>query len=141
VSGQVRDLEKEMGVTLLRRNKRDVSLAPEGGIFLREAREILAHSEQCSKEFGCKANCSRETPYEESSRIEPVFEVNLETLEHLFFNVFDIGELAPTSHIAVFRDTLNLHNEFFHQPQLGPVFFPEMLFANVRSLFLPVLGS
>jgi hypothetical protein len=50
------------------------------------------------------------------------------------------SELAPTSHIAVFRDTLNLHNEFFHQPQLVPVFFPEMLFANVRSLFLPVLG-
>ncbi len=38
-------------------------------------------------------------PYEESSRIEPVFEMNLETLEHLFFNVFDVGELAPTSHV------------------------------------------
>jgi hypothetical protein len=96
---------------------------------------------KCSKEFGFKANCSRDTPYEESSRIEPVFEVNLETLEHLFFNVFDVGELAPTSHIAIFRDPLNLHNEFFHQPKLVPVFFPEMLFANVRSLFLPVLGS
>jgi hypothetical protein len=58
----------------------------------------------------------------------------------LEFNLFDIGELAPTSHIAVFRHTLNLHNEFFHQPQLVPVFFLEMLFANIRSLFLPVLG-
>lgn len=46
VSGQVRDLENEMGVTLLRRNRRDVSLTPEGAIFLREAREILAHSER-----------------------------------------------------------------------------------------------
>ena len=36
------------------------------------------------------------------SRIEPVLEVNLEALEHLFFNVFDVGELTPTSHIAVF---------------------------------------
>jgi len=52
---------------------------------------------------------------------------------------FDVGELTPTSHIAVFRGALNLHNEFFHQPQLVPVFFPEMLFANVRSLLLPVL--
>ena len=24
--------------------------------------------------------------------IEPIFEVNLETLEHLFFNVFDVGD-------------------------------------------------
>ena len=62
-------------------------------------------------------------------------------LEHLFFNVFDVGELAPTSHIAVFRGALNFHNEFFHQPELVPVFFPKVLFANVRSLFLPVLGS
>ena len=46
VSGQVRDLEKELGVTLLRRNQRDVSLTPEGAIFLREAREILARSER-----------------------------------------------------------------------------------------------
>ena len=29
------------------------------------------------------------------SRIEPVLEVNLEAREHLFFYVFDVGELAP----------------------------------------------
>jgi hypothetical protein len=78
------------------------------------------------------------------SRIEPVLEVNLEALEYLFFNffnVFDVGELTPTSHIAVFRRALNLHDEFFYQPELVPVFFPKGLFANVRSLFLPVLGS
>jgi hypothetical protein len=50
-------------------------------------------------------------------------------------------ELAPTSDIAVFRCALNLHNEFFDQRELIPVFFPEVLFANVRRLFLPVLGS
>ena len=55
--------------------------------------------------------------------------MSLEALEHLFFDVFDIGELAPASHVAVFA--LNLHNEFFHQAQHLPVFFPEMLFANV----------
>jgi hypothetical protein len=74
-------------------------------------------------------------------RIEPLFEVNLETLNHLFFTSFDVGELGPTSHIAVFRGALNLNDEFFHQSQLLPVFFPEVLFADVRSLFLPVLGS
>ncbi|HEY1950661.1 MAG TPA: LysR substrate-binding domain-containing protein [Bryobacteraceae bacterium] len=46
LSGQVRDLEKEIGVTLLQRNQRQVSLTPEGAVFLREAREILAHSER-----------------------------------------------------------------------------------------------
>jgi DNA-binding transcriptional LysR family regulator len=46
VSGQVRDLEKEIGVTLLRRNQREVSLTPEGAVFLREARDILLRSER-----------------------------------------------------------------------------------------------
>jgi hypothetical protein len=36
-----------------------------------------------------------------SLRTEPVLEVNLESLKHLFFDVFNVGELAPTSHIAV----------------------------------------
>lgn len=46
VSGQVRDLERELGVTLLRRNQREVALTPEGAVFLREARGILEHSER-----------------------------------------------------------------------------------------------
>jgi DNA-binding transcriptional LysR family regulator len=46
VSGQVRDLEREIGVKLLQRTPREVSLTPEGAIFLREAREILNHSER-----------------------------------------------------------------------------------------------
>ena len=46
VSGQVRDLEREIGVRLLQRTPREVSLTPEGAIFLREAREILKHSER-----------------------------------------------------------------------------------------------
>jgi len=65
----------------------------------------------------------------------------LEAFEHLFFNVFDVSELTPTSHIRVFRCSFNLHDKFFYQCQLVPVLFPEMLFANVRRLFLPVLRS
>ena len=66
--------------------------------------------------------------------------MRLEALEHLSFNVFDVGEPAPTSDIAVFRCTLNFDNKFFHYPPLVPVFFPEMLLANVRRLLLPSLG-
>ncbi|MCU1323967.1 MAG: transcriptional regulator, LysR family [Acidobacteriaceae bacterium] len=46
VSGQVRDLEKEIGVTLLHRRKREVALTPEGSAFFHEAREILMRSER-----------------------------------------------------------------------------------------------
>ena len=49
-----------------------------------------------------------------SSRIKPLLEMRLEALEHLLFNVFDVGELIPTSDIAVFTVTLKLQNEFFH---------------------------
>ena len=50
------------------------------------------------------------------------------------------SELAPPSHITVFRRAINLCDKLFHQPQLVRVFFPEMLFANVSSLLLPVLS-
>ena len=57
----------------------------------------------------------------------PILEMRLEALKHLSFNVFDVGEPAPTSDIAVFTGTLKLQNEFFHLPPLVPIFFPEML--------------
>jgi DNA-binding transcriptional LysR family regulator len=46
VSGQIKDLEGELGITLLRRNQREVMLTPEGAVFLREAQDILAHAER-----------------------------------------------------------------------------------------------
>jgi len=46
VSGQVRDLEKEIGVSLFRRNQREVTLTPEGSIFFHEAREILIRADR-----------------------------------------------------------------------------------------------
>ena len=46
VSGQVRDLERELGVALFRRNQRHVFLTPEGTVFLREAQEILSRADR-----------------------------------------------------------------------------------------------
>jgi hypothetical protein len=57
--------------------------------------------------------------------------VHVEALEHLFFDVFDVGELAPTSDIAVFTGALNLHNE--SPTPACPVFFP---FPGFPSVFL-----
>jgi hypothetical protein len=37
--------------------------------------------------------------------------VHVEALEHLSFDIFDVGELAPTSDIAVFTGALNLGGE------------------------------
>jgi len=66
--------------------------------------------------------------------------LNLEAPEYLFFDCFDVSELAPTSHITVLGRSLNLDDELFHQSQLVQVFSPQMLFAKFGSLFLPVLG-
>lgn len=46
VSGQVRDLEAEIGVPLLVRNQHAVSLTPQGALFAEDAREILAKADQ-----------------------------------------------------------------------------------------------
>ena len=62
LSQQVRNLETELKVDLLRRVKRHVELTPAGTRFLREAREILAAAERA-------AGLARETAREESRRI------------------------------------------------------------------------
>ena len=72
-----------------------------------------------------------------SSRIKPILKVQLEA-QRLLFDVLDVGEVAPTSDVAVFASVLHLHNEFFRKRQCVAVFFPEMLFANVcRLRFVP----
>jgi DNA-binding transcriptional LysR family regulator len=53
VSGQVRDLEKELAVSLFRRNQRNVSLTPEGAVFLREARDILERADRAMEAVVC----------------------------------------------------------------------------------------
>jgi hypothetical protein len=50
--------------------------------------------------------------------------MRLEALEHLFFNVFDVGEPVPTSHIAVFTVTLKLQNEILPLAPAGLGIFP-----------------
>jgi hypothetical protein len=74
------------------------------------------------------------------SRIEPVVELSVEALEHLFFDVFDVSEPASAGHIRALGRPLNFYDKLLHQPQLVRVFLPQMLFAKFGSLFLPVLG-
>ena len=74
------------------------------------------------------------------SGIEPPLELSLQALEHLFLDAFDVSELAPASDIRVISGTLDLFDKLFHQPKLVRLFGPQMLLANLRSLFLPVLG-
>lgn len=46
VSGQVRNLEKEIGANLFRRKQREVTLTPAGSVFFYEAREILIRADR-----------------------------------------------------------------------------------------------
>ncbi len=62
LSQQIRNLEKELKVDLLRRVKRHVELTPAGKRFLQEARGILAAAERA-------AGLARETAREESRKI------------------------------------------------------------------------
>jgi DNA-binding transcriptional LysR family regulator len=49
LSRRMRDLEDEIGVDLLRRSPRGVTLTPEGKLFLAEARELLKLSRESVK--------------------------------------------------------------------------------------------
>ncbi|MGM1046776.1 MAG: LysR substrate-binding domain-containing protein [Bacillota bacterium] len=49
LSQQIQDLEKELGVKLLERNKRQVRLTPAGAVFLEEAKMILSQLERSIK--------------------------------------------------------------------------------------------
>lgn len=55
LSGQIRDLEDELGVTLFDRNNRAVALSPEGEVFIQEARQIVAHAER-AREMALRAS-------------------------------------------------------------------------------------
>jgi DNA-binding transcriptional LysR family regulator len=46
VSRQVQDLEEEIGVDLLRRSSRGVTLTAEGTLFLEEVRELLKRTDE-----------------------------------------------------------------------------------------------
>src|SRR3989442_5475874 len=52
LSRQVQDLEDEIGVDLLRRSPRGVTLTAEGKLFLDEVRELLKRADE-SVEKGC----------------------------------------------------------------------------------------
>src|SRR6202047_4690048 len=46
LSRQIRDLEEEIGVELLRRSPRGVRLTPEGRLFLEEVRQLLKRTDE-----------------------------------------------------------------------------------------------
>ena len=65
----------------------------------------------------------------------------IKPLEHFLFDAFDVSELAPPGIVVIFPGALELLNKFLHQSELVLVFLSEVLFANLRCLILPVLGS
>jgi len=109
LSQQIRNLEKELKVDLLRRVKRHVELTPAGQRFLQEARAILAAA-------GRAAGLARETAREESRKIEigispetdwaflgralRLFREHSASVEVLFQN------LTPEAQIAALREGL-----------------------------------
>jgi DNA-binding transcriptional LysR family regulator len=109
LSQQIRNLEKELKVDLLRRVKRHVELTPAGKRFLQESREILAAAERA-------AGLAREAAREESRKIvigiSPetdwaflgsalrLFREHASSVEVLFQN------LTPEGQIAALREGL-----------------------------------
>ena len=61
--------------------------------------------------------------------------------QHFLLDALYVGELAPPHDVVVFPSSFNLLNEFLHERQAIRGLFPEVLFAHLRRLLLPVLGS
>ena len=74
-------------------------------------------------------------------RAKPRLEESIQTLEHLFVDAPNVRETAPKGEIQFLSHTLEFRNELLHQTGLITVLLPKVLLANVRRLFLPVLGS
>ena len=63
----------------------------------------------------------------------------IKPLEHFDINAFDVGKLAPPGIVVVFSGSFKLVNKFLHQTEIALVIVPEVLFANLRCLILPIL--
>lgn len=55
VSQQIRSLEQGLGVTLLSRSSRTVTLTPEGSVFLADANRVLSAAQRASRRVGAAA--------------------------------------------------------------------------------------
>jgi len=74
-------------------------------------------------------------------RIQPLLKMLIQPFQRLRLDVLDVSELRPASNVLRFACAFKLHDEFIHQSQFVLVLFPEMPFAHVRCLLLPMFGS
>jgi hypothetical protein len=75
-----------------------------------------------SEEFILKDGHSRFSLGSAALRLGKLLKFSFEPLEHLFFDVFDVSELAPPSHITVFSRALNLYDKLSTNPSLSGYF-------------------
>src|SRR5262249_55933956 len=98
----------------------------------------------CRRGNGAERNLQRDSGKRASlpagSWIEPVLELSLESLEHLFFDAFDVSELAPTSHVTIIGRAFDLDDELFDERQFVRILSRRCCLQRVCGLFLSVLG-
>lgn len=118
LSQQIRSLEQDLGVQLLERTKRHVSLTEPGRVFLEQARQILAKAEEARSQVVASA-----AGY--SGQLRLAYTVSVSFHPALPQALLRFGQVAPNVRLKL--------SEMYTEPQLVALLSGEIDVGFVRS--------
>jgi DNA-binding transcriptional LysR family regulator len=118
LSQQIRSLEQDLGVQLLERTKRHVSLTEPGRVFLEQARQILAKAEEARSEVVASA-----AGY--SGQLRLAYTVSVSFHPALPQALLRFGQIAPNVRLKL--------SEMYTEPQFAALLSGEIDMGFVRS--------
>jgi len=118
LSQQIQSLERDLGVQLLERDKRNVALTEPGRVFLEEARQILAKAEEARSHVLAAA-----AGY--SGQLRLAYTVSVSFHPALPQALLRYGQIAPNVHIQL--------NEMYSEPQFAALLSGQIDVGFVRD--------
>ena len=118
LSQQIQALERDLGVQLLERDKRNVALTEPGRVFLEEARQILAKAEEARSHVLAAA-----AGY--SGQLRLAYTVSVSFHPALPQALLRYGQIAPNVHIQL--------NEMYSEPQFAALLAGQIDVGFVRD--------
>ena len=159
ISGQVHDLEEELGVSLFDRSKRQIRLTYQGELFLEDARTVLASADSAvaNVQRSLRGEVGTLTISFFAGGTGPFFPAIIKEFKHRYHDVqVSLVEMTTAMHhkalqsgtidVAFTRptplsDAATLHFEVLHSDRLNAAMLKSHPLAKKRSIFIRDLAD